>query len=292
MRALPLCVCVMGLFVVGMSGCDDSENLSARNLANALAEEFDEWLEFENGQVEEGDPPVGFPDMGLPQVDSIDSSTPLTIGDEAGGPRSIPYGQWFEVVLNVQGDAMQVTSAVVHVEQANTDSLAKDFIRVTPPSQIRQGPMGQVVLRARINHLEGLAGNAFSLRIALATASGLGDYGKWNLITFPQAGEISKVAMCACESGIEPGVCMPDDSLRNIHLVFEEQCNNQGLIDHYSGAICDNPDMVANACFLWGQAFGPDPVDAESMAVPDGTRLESDWGQEGQFCTFEIECLE
>jgi hypothetical protein len=74
---------MVGLIIFGCS----TDNLDARALANSLAEEFAEQLEFQDGEVESGSPPSE--EVPSPKIIQIDG--PRVVGRDPNVPDAPDY---------------------------------------------------------------------------------------------------------------------------------------------------------------------------------------------------------
>lgn len=215
-------------------GACATRSLDARKAANALADEFSEMLDFDNGAVEEGAPPGSDPDG--PSISSF--TAPLVAGSEEQLPDGTvvgyDYEQEFQVVIRSEDDPAtlkHVAGAIAFVRQANKDDRANRYIVVEPPdSWVDTGTGHVMTLTARVHRLarpleqpltgslrslmgprevpEGrvaMDGNAFHVGLALFArlpdgTLQVGEYVTWNLSTYPMESGDNVVDMCVCRS--------------------------------------------------------------------------------------------
>jgi len=209
------------------------EHLDAREMANALADEFSGELEFENGVLEDGPPPDS--DADGPQLNSL--TAPLLAGAEEALPDGTQIGydyeQWFDVLLHSPDSLAEldnVKGAIAFVQQANKDDTADSYIRVEQDMAfVDEGGLRTATFFARVHRLaelrqgltaalrsemqmrevpEGMVatdGNAYHVYMALFArlpdgTELVGNYIIWNLSTYPGDAGDNIIEMCAARS--------------------------------------------------------------------------------------------
>jgi hypothetical protein len=261
--AWPLAV----LAALGAAHCS-SDRINSRELADALAEEFTDGIEFEDQSVQSGAPnqTVAL----TPQITFLTAPHVISPPDPALIERA-DYGEWFDVVLSADSDLTGVVvGGVAFVMQANKTDVAASYKLIQPAVPNITGTT--ISFRARVNTFAGAPGNAFTVNMALLLADGsITGWYPWNIVLYPSGGETMKVPRCLCTT--------------NIALVDEAACNATSFGQELIGELATQP------CVLWHSMFGPQSNDA--VLFPDGTRFWPYWmpGEADRAaCIAEITC--
>ncbi len=245
-----------------------SDQLSSREMAEALAEEFTDGVEFEDQSVQAGPPnqevspsPRLF-GLTAPHVISPPDPTLIERAD---------YGEWFTLTLQADSDLTGlVVGGVAFVMQANKDDVAVSHKLIQPVVPNITG--STISFRARVNAFAGAPGNAFTVNMALLLADGrVSGWHPWNLVLYPADGQTARVPMCVCADNIE----LVD---RNACL---ETSEGQFILE----------ELGMDPCMLWHSMVGLQSEDA--VRYPDGTRFWPSWLQveaERAACRAEISC--
>lgn len=260
------------LVAVVCAGCATGE-LDAREAANALANEFEDWLSFEDGTVEDGEPPGDNPDdpVNHPRIDTVDAPITIVTQDDPAVLYDRAYGETFDVVLDVDdaSDVNRVSAVAVWVTQANKDDRAGRWIRIPLVN-----PIDPITLRATVTRTPSLPGNSFQVRFALLNdANEAGNYAQWYVITQPAGGEETRVPMCSC-----------DGQTGQASFLDEPGCRAAGTAGE---TIAD-----LGGCDAWRLALASHtPVGQEppaDLAYPSGTRVHP--ADPGEACMLELRC--
>ncbi|HOX42238.1 MAG TPA: hypothetical protein PK668_01510 [Myxococcota bacterium] len=258
------------LAALGAAHCS-SDQLSSREMAEALAEEFTDGIEFEDQSVRSGAPDQTValaPRITFLMAPHVISPPDPTLIERAD------YGEWFDVVLSADTDLTGlVVGGVAFVMQANKTDVATSYKLIQPATPNITGT--QISFRARVNTFAGAPGNAFTVNLALLLSDGsITAWHPWNLVLYPMGGEATRVPSCQCEGAA-------------ITLVDSAACNETGFGPEIIGELTTQP------CVLWHSMVGLQSQDA--VLYPDGTRFWPYWmpaEADRAACIAEITCQE
>ncbi|MBW2704380.1 MAG: hypothetical protein JRF33_26480 [Deltaproteobacteria bacterium] len=197
-KALTTTLTLLAVLASGsiFSWCTGAFN--SRDMADALASEFDEWLDVDGGETVEGEPPAEG-DTGVPAIISL--TAPQVIG-----PGHTDYDATFTITMGIT-DPADVQAVILHVLQANSDDVAPSYIRVPWTPLINTIDLDTVV-----HAFARLPGNAFHVRLGLQHLDGtVGNYVTWNVVTVPATGEITTVPQCLPQPYSYPGYLYTDE---------------------------------------------------------------------------------
>ncbi len=238
---------VTALAVATCSGAFD-----ARDMADAMASDYEDWLEVDGGDAVEGEPPAEG-DTGVPAIISLTS--PQTIG-----PGHTDYDAPFVITMGIT-DFADVRAVILHVLQANSDDVAPSYIRVP------MTPLGNSIdINAVVHAFARLPGNAFHVRLGLEDANGtVGNYVTWNVVTVPATGEITTVPLCLPQLYAYPGYLYTDEETGELTYYPPSSPNVV-----YRGD-CQLPEQTSE---LWRNAFQGFNLTppAWNLEFPAGTR--------------------
>ena len=214
---------IVATLAVGALLMHCSGNLSARELAEALASEYEDWLEVDGGETVDGEPPAEDMD-GQPAMLSFEA--PISFGPTA----AVDYGLQFSLMVHYDMAAeTDIDFVLIHVTQANKDDEGPSYIRV--PFVAAGG--GTMEILTRINWVQNLQGNAFRIRLGLQGHNGLvGNWVDWNMVMEEPMGEVTRLPMCP----------EPDSYLSNYEGCYTSIHENEetGKVETYIGCYTAN----------------------------------------------------
>jgi hypothetical protein len=301
---------VLALLVPVMSGLNCSscseEIPSVRDLANTLANEFTDMLEFMGGTVVEGPPPAS--DAGGPRLDSF--TAPLLAGAEESLPDGTvighDYEQWFPVLFRSTDDSANlehVAGGIAYVQQANADDQADSYLRFPLLMREQDGAEHIFTFRAQVHRLaemrrqltsalrnllprdvpEGMAatdGNAYHIYIALFSQppdgeEKVGNYLIWNLSTYPAEAGDNPIEMCTAQSAFQ-SMALVDTNLQkcdgdiSVDLAFGDRPSEEspcGAWNRFASGYNTIMDTIIEL------AADPDYQERATVLYPAGTRF-------------------
>ena len=206
----------MSLVWYACSSGDDAADL-AEDLANRLTEALD----FDGGEVQEGQRPPANLDAEHPQITGLSATS-----DAAG----LTYGETFTITLTTDfTNESAVTGAVAWVENST------EYLKITPATT----PVadGQMILTGTLYRNWKLGDRDFVVRMAMMLESGeVGNYETWGLSVRKPAGEAGGcVGDCTggeyfCVSGSAICYCMDGQFTENS---CAQEC------EEFGGGTCD-----------------------------------------------------
>ncbi len=214
---------ITALLVSGFSLAWCTGAFNARDLADALASDYEDWFDVDGGETVEGEPPAEDED-GQPAILSFEA--PVSFGPTA----AVDYGLQFSLMVHYDLAAeADIRFVLIHVTQANKDDEGPSYIRVP----FVAGGGTQEIL-TRINWVQNLQGNAFRIRLGLQGQNGLvGNWVDWNTVMEEPMGEITRLPMCP----------EPDSFLSNYEGCYtsihenEETGQTETIIDCYTANV-------------------------------------------------------
>lgn len=278
---------VFSLTAFVLLGCKES-NIDARSLADALSEEFTDGLEFKDSETKSDDMPA----QGDTTLKLFDIQAPHMFGpaDLGFGQDQAEYDTWFQVTMNADSNLQSagVIGAVAQIFQANKDDESSRYLRIVPSDPNTAIVGSQLILQARLHYIPRLAGNAFTVRMALLFDDGtISKATEWKLVTYPMNSDPTVVPMCSCEAA---------------HVTFQDRsaCENTQKFEWIFHEV-DDPQM--GPCSIWQSIFGSmESPDAPHPEFPSGTFFypPASWGmdqqeneatiEEAKACTLELWC--
>lgn len=276
---------VIALLGVGLlaAGCKDA-GPNVDKTTDALAEEFTDGIEFEDETIEDSPPPESTADA--PVIRVVDAPNAIAPQD-LGVPDSMPYVEWFDVVLDTLStpvDDGSVQAVLVHVVQADyADTSIRH--RVIEPLTASGT---QITLRAIVHRTDPFEGHAFTVRFALLMANGdVTPWSFWNLVIYPQDGHGEDRLMCACEEVVAYDDLLGYDLLESTNLSIPDTCTNSTMTSYFYGA--DGYD--AGPCsYLMESYYYEGPIGEflfpdQTRFPPNNSRDPDPWG-----CAIQISC--
>ncbi len=277
------------LFIVSSScGGGSKDKFDARALANALTDELTQEMQFDNGTLVEGPPPVEHAgDPAFPQV----LTQPLDNANRIPGkPIQIFPGEKFEIQIQTDFPRQsEIVGAVIHVIQANQQDEATDHIEIIfPPTKFTPPPItddGRVTLTGVVQDTTDIAGASFYLMVALMRKDpNTGETGVGNYLPFFKsvpvpAGVESLIPQCACNN----------PTGREGEVVIIGPCTSEWV----------KGELATSPCDAWGASLTElNPAmsgQVTRMLLPSGTRAYT-WYTEALLdppqpaCTLELQC--
>jgi len=267
-----------------LTACKES-SIDARSMADALSEEFTDGIEFKDGQTETGD----LPDEGASTIKLYDIMAPHLFGpaDLGFGEAMAEYDSWIQVTINTDSSDLTadgVIGAIAQIQQANKDDNSSRYFRITPPLEAITG--NHVTMEARVHYFQRLAGNSFTIQMALLFSDGTrSGFTQWNIVTYPLSGDTTKISMCGCDQA--------DLGFQN-RSACEETQKFPWIFEEF-----DNPEM--GPCSIWGSISGVfHEADQPDPQYPSGTFFypPTSWGEgegattveEAKACIIEFWC--
>jgi hypothetical protein len=267
------------------SGCKEPVS-DVTDIANALAEDFTDGIEFDNDSIVDGEPAEASVDT--PFVRGVDAPNNIAPPDLAM-PDSVDYNVQFDMVLDTFStplDDGSVQGIIAHVLQADVDEAAERYHLITPAAADFNGT--QVTLRATLRPVVDFAGHSFTVRFApLMTDGSVAPYVFWNLVVHPPAGQSTETVMCACYEEVTPNAALGYDLLDSSNMTMAQTCSDRTLNSYFTGA--DGYD--ASPCSYLMEAYYFDgPIDA--FVFPSGTRFPPNGraGIDPWSCTMQLNC--
>ena len=144
--------------ILPVAGCSSGSSSDTEAASKRLEDRLTESLEFEGGEVQNGQPPAGDADPENPQIENVVA------------PEEFRLGAYFSVILTTEYDKFQeVQSAIVHVKKANKYIIIEKSLVVS-------GKGYRMELKGKLIDDKDLGGS-FTLEYALQTGDGrTGEY--------------------------------------------------------------------------------------------------------------------
>lgn len=292
-----LCLVVLVL----LAGLSCSSSGDAEQVAGALEDRVTEALDFEGGEIKEGEPPAAGKDEELPQISQVEA------------PDKFYPGADFTALLTSEYDMPEaVSGAIVHIQGASK------YI-VVEKTLLERVDFSFMELRGTLKEDTSLAGESFTLRFALQHISGeVGEYQSRSMEVPEQAAEpdctegpccnggiwVSEGETCAydaddlfctdglctadhtCESALASAyclisdICQPEDSISgdNSCKLCDPERDKADWSDALDGSSCDLPDAAGSGLCQGGSckilaADGDTDGDVEQEGIePDGDK--------------------